>query len=169
MDLIPLQILPHIFTMSTTESSSSESTAGSQCSSPAPNPEHTCPHCNEKYKQPRVLGCLHVFCTDCITELANEQNSNDSLNVLGQSVTCPMCQQCITLPIGGVESLPLDHVLIEILDMLAIHDMQIVCTSCKAREKALARCSDCANFLCPNCVTAHRYMRCFENHKVGAD
>ena len=70
------------------------------------------------------------------------------------------------LATGGVESLPFDHVLIEILDMLAIHDMQIVCTSCKAREKALARCSDCANFLCPNCVTAHRYMRCFENHKV---
>ncbi|KAK2163597.1 hypothetical protein NP493_1453g00037 [Ridgeia piscesae] len=144
-----------------TESSSSGSTAGSQCSSPTPSPEHTCAHCNEKYKQPRVLPCLHVFCTSCITELAT-----DALNVLGRSVTCPLCQQCITLPVGGVEALPLDHVLVELLDMLAIHDMQIVCTSCKAREKALARCSDCANFLCPNCVTAHRYMRCFENHKV---
>jgi len=162
--LVLLQILPHAFTMSTTEteSSSSGSTAGSQCSSPTPSPEHTCAHCNEKYKQPRVLPCLHVFCTSCITELAT-----DALNVLGRSVTCPLCQQCITLPVGGVEALPLDHVLVELLDMLAIHDMQIVCTSCKAREKALARCSDCANFLCPNCVTAHRYMRCFENHKVG--
>lgn len=66
----------------------------------------------------------------------------------------------------GIEDLPLDHVMVNTLDMEAILKMQIICTSCKAKEKAVARCSDCANFLCPNCVTAHQYMRCFENHKV---
>ena len=40
------------------------------------------------------------------------------------------------------------------------------CTSCKTIESAVARCSDCANFLCPNCKTAHEFMRCFESHEV---
>ncbi len=52
------------------------------------------------------------------------------------------------------------------LDMTAIEEMQLDCTSCKTVEKAMARCADCAQFLCPNCVSAHKYMRCFENHKV---
>ena len=52
------------------------------------------------------------------------------------------------------------------LDMLAIEDMQLDCTSCKTREKADARCADCAQFLCKCCVMAHRQMLCFESHNV---
>ncbi|XP_012288137.1 brain tumor protein [Orussus abietinus] len=41
------------------------------------------------------------------------------------------------------------------------------CTGCKSTESdAVARCFDCANFLCPNCVMAHQYMHCFEGHRV---
>ena len=68
----------------------------------------------------------------------------------------------------GAGSLPCDYVLTNILDMSAIESMAVLCTSCKTKEKAVARCSDCANFLCPNCNTAHKFMRCFENHHVVA-
>jgi predicted RNA-binding Zn-ribbon protein involved in translation (DUF1610 family) len=81
-------------------------------------------------------------------------------------LTCPTCQQETNLYDKGILGLPLDIVMVNMMDMSAVQQMQIVCTSCKAKEKAVARCSDCANFLCPNCVTAHQYMRCFENHKV---
>ena len=41
------------------------------------------------------------------------------------------------------------------------------CTGCKSKDtNAVARCFDCANFLCPNCVTAHKFMHCFEGHRV---
>ncbi|XP_015593556.1 brain tumor protein [Cephus cinctus] len=41
------------------------------------------------------------------------------------------------------------------------------CTGCKSTESdAIARCFDCANFLCPNCVMAHQFMHCFEGHRV---
>ncbi|XP_017887874.1 brain tumor protein [Ceratina calcarata] len=41
------------------------------------------------------------------------------------------------------------------------------CTGCKSNESdAVARCFDCANFLCPNCVMAHQFMHCFEGHRV---
>ncbi|CAK9291579.1 unnamed protein product [Gordionus sp. m RMFG-2023] len=52
----------------------------------------------------------------------------------------------------------------------------IYCTSCKIvlslmlhgdQDKvAVGRCVDCGAYLCPACVRAHQYMRCFENHRV---
>ncbi|XP_022902892.1 protein brain tumor [Onthophagus taurus] len=41
------------------------------------------------------------------------------------------------------------------------------CTACKTiKFEAIARCLDCCNFLCPNCVMAHNFMHCFEGHRV---
>jgi len=68
--------------------------------------------------------------------------------------------------VESISELPLEHTIANDIDMKGIADMNITCTSCKAKEKAHSRCSDCANFLCPNCVTAHKFMRCFESHKV---
>lgn len=47
------------------------------------------------------------------------------------------------------------------------HGRGVRCTGCKSTESdAVARCFDCANFLCPNCVMAHQFMHCFEGHRV---
>ncbi|EGI58901.1 Brain tumor protein [Acromyrmex echinatior] len=44
---------------------------------------------------------------------------------------------------------------------------RIRCTGCKSTEAgAVARCYDCDQFLCPNCVMAHQYMLCFEGHRL---
>ncbi|KMQ95443.1 brain tumor [Lasius niger] len=41
------------------------------------------------------------------------------------------------------------------------------CTGCKSSEAdAVARCYNCDQFLCPNCVMAHQFMLCFEGHRV---
>ena len=41
------------------------------------------------------------------------------------------------------------------------------CTGCKSKQSdAVAKCIDCANFLCSNCVTAHQFMHCFDGHSV---
>lgn len=127
--------------------------------------DNHCGICSDKLCSPRVLSCLHVFCEACLDKLASAKDS-DSKSIL--IINCPMCQQ--ETPIGpkGAASLPCDYVLTNILDMSAIKNTSVLCTSCKAMENAVARCSDCANFLCPNCNTAHQFMRCFESHKVIA-
>lgn len=61
--------------------------------------------------------------------------------------------------------MPSDYVLTNILDVSAV-DQTVVCTCCKSKDQAVARCSDCSHFLCPNCTSAHDFMRCFENHRV---
>jgi len=44
---------------------------------------------------------------------------------------------------------------------------RIRCTGCKSTEAgAVARCYDCDQFLCPNCVMAHQFMLCFEGHRL---
>lgn len=41
------------------------------------------------------------------------------------------------------------------------------CTGCKSSSAdAVARCYNCDQFLCPNCVMAHQFMLCFEGHRV---
>lgn len=130
--------------------------------------EFMCNSCGHKYKDPRILSCLHVFCLECL----EKQVASKSKKVIegvekGQTlVECILCDQVTVVGSGGLSSLPVDHVVTNMLDMSMIEKMQVLCTSCKAKEKAVARCMDCANFLGANCVTAHQYMRCFENHQV---
>jgi len=129
--------------------------------------QFSCPSCMGRYQQPRVLHCLHVLCTPCLEKLSvNEEDSKAVGQLRGDSkvMVCPVCKQ--ESHIGAIGELPLDVVVMNMMDMDDICAMRMLCTSCKAQENAVARCSDCASFLCPNCVTAHKYMRCFENHKV---
>lgn len=123
-----------------------------------------CQICNERYQTPRVLQCLHVFCTPCLDKLVESGAEGG-----GTAIACPTCKQTTKLAAaaGGVADLLVDVVAINMMEMADIRTQQVRCTSCKADEKAVARCSDCSSFLCPSCVTAHNYMRCFENHKVG--
>jgi tripartite motif-containing protein 2/3 len=127
------------------EEDEEEELSGLEESSPT---EHKCPKCSERLCDPRVLGCLHVFCLKCLEGLVGE----------GSTIECPKCQLTTTLRTGGVKSLPADHVLANLMDVAAIVAQTAVCTSCKSNDKAVARCADCANFLCPNCNSAHQVI-----------
>lgn len=127
--------------------------------------DQECALCMSKLCTPRVLGCLHVFCEACLDKLLMDEAGDSKV---GSVLCCPLCHQETSVGSKGAASLTCDYVLTNILDMSAIENMAVLCTSCKAKESAVARCSDCANFLCPNCNTAHQFMRCFESHKVIA-
>lgn len=127
--------------------------------------DQECAICMSKLCSPRVLSCLHVFCEACLDKLLMDEAGDPKVSSV---LMCPICQQETSISSKGASSLTCDYVLTNILDMSAIESMAVLCTSCKAKESAVARCSDCANFLCPNCNTAHQFMRCFESHKVVA-
>ncbi|GFV26790.1 e3 ubiquitin-protein ligase TRIM33 [Trichonephila clavipes] len=119
-----------------------------------------CHLCKSKFEQPRVLNCLHVFCEDCLKKRLSENGFVQNV------IVCLDCGQETELDGKGIPGLPLDYIACNRIDLKAMEKTQIVCTSCKAKETAVARCTECATFLCPNCVTAHQFMRCFESHKV---
>lgn len=117
----------------------------------------------EKLRSPRVLTCLHVFCEDCIDVMLNE--ARDDLLDDNNTIECPECHQATTVH-GVAETLPPHYVMTNILDLVSLEPGALQCTSCKSAETAISRCNDCAHFLCGACDNAHKYMRCFENHKV---
>ncbi|XP_063374623.1 B-box type zinc finger protein ncl-1-like [Cydia amplana] len=127
------------------------------------NQEQNCNICDNKLCSPRVLSCLHVFCEACIDKLMVNE-AGDTLKY-DLAVECPICKQETKISGGGAASLPSDYVLTNILDVSTM-DQSVVCTCCKSKEQAVARCTDCSHFLCSNCNSAHEFMRCFENHRV---
>ena len=62
-----------------------------------------CPHHLGKYKNPRVLSCLHVLCETCLKELLMSAGSSDGDDdneapFSGRKsrtgiITCPQCRQ----------------------------------------------------------------------------
>uniref|UniRef100_A0A131XHV7 Putative vesicle coat complex copi beta' subunit n=1 Tax=Hyalomma excavatum TaxID=257692 RepID=A0A131XHV7_9ACAR len=126
-----------------------------------------CSICNTGYKQPRLLACLHTYCETCLESTLEKQATANKSSSGKQELECPECgHKTKIVGRGVVDSCPLEHVMVNELDRAALENLSMVCTSCKAKETAVARCNDCASFLCNNCVTAHRYMRCFESHAV---
>ena len=71
-----------------------------------------------------------------------------------EKITCPSCHSDCQLGPAGVAGLLPDY------GVSGVHDAQLdgaYCTGCKSRESsAVARCFDCSNFLCANCVMAHQ-------------
>lgn len=123
-----------------------------------------CKKCLKKLVQPRVLSCLHIFCEQCIDKMLMEGGADSDKT--GTSLECPDCKQVTKVGRNGATSLPFHFILTNILDLASIDISTLVCTSCKSKERAISRCSDCANFLCASCDNAHRFMRCFEEHQV---
>ncbi|GFT29796.1 b-box type zinc finger protein ncl-1 [Trichonephila clavipes] len=116
-----------------------------------------CGICHETYTTPKVLPCLHTFCQACLEKI---QENNDK-------ITCPKCEQDCILPPQGISGLLSDYAIHNVLETSTLEGSPLSCTGCKTKDThAVARCFDCANYLCGNCVMAHQYMHCFEGHHV---
>lgn len=125
-----------------------------------------CAICREIFVDPKVLNCFHTFCRSC---LEREQTHPEK-------VTCVTCRVDTELPDAGVNGLATNLVIAAAVeqdaDLLSSarstsSPSAARCTACKSENTdAVARCLECVNFLCVNCVMAHHFMHCFEGHRV---
>ena len=116
-----------------------------------------CNLCTDTYTIPKVLSCFHTFCQPCLEKSVENMDK----------VICPDCRQETYLSSAGVAGLLPDFAVSNILEANVIDGASLHCTGCKSKDtNAVARCYDCANFLCANCVMAHQFMHCFEGHRV---
>jgi hypothetical protein len=99
---------------------------------------------------------------------SSSSSTASSSNHSSTSIVCPTCKQESKIPLNGIDGFEDDYVMLNMLDMLAIEDMIMLCTSCKEQETAVARCADCSSYLCSSCVKAHEFMRLFEKHRVSS-
>lgn len=100
-----------------------------------------CVQCTEKFKgedkTPRVLQCLHMVCSPCLTTL-----------IKGKRAKCPECQHKIE---KSEKDIPIDYTKEDLLDFeRSFRDAtEKKCYMCD--KKADIRCYDCKLFYCNEC------------------
>ena len=76
-----------------------------------------CPICLEELKDPRSLPCLHSFCFQCLQGLYEDKNPGDD-------VSCPVCRKRFQIPQGGLNSLPLNFFLQNLIEAINVKSNQ---------------------------------------------
>ena len=130
------------------------------CSSMA---DATCEKCDEYYKDPRMLPCLHTYCLCC---LEKEMESQTVLH-------CPNCKEEVTLSKNGVSDLPQDLHMANQAEIARIsekvEDTNEHCEACGRSDtsgKAVAFCIECEEFLCNACTERHGKRSISAQHAV---
>ena len=118
-----------------------------------------CQYCDNIYKDPRILSCLHSYCLQCITKLHVENIA---------SITCPTCNQSTTIPDEDVSSLPRNVRLNEISKQDKIlrkvtSTSPPPCDSCD-ENTPIAYCTECDQLFCNRCWEHHQGLKKSHSH-----
>ncbi|XP_006825772.1 E3 ubiquitin-protein ligase TRIM56-like [Saccoglossus kowalevskii] len=119
----------------------------------------TCTVCWERYKNAKILPCLHSFCAQCVVGFVEKD---------AEYIKCPVCRQKCPVPDGGLEQLKPSFFLNNILAMAETKQKgegTQVCDSCQER-KPDNRCVECALDICSICSNAHKKIPATRNHKL---
>lgn len=145
----------------------------------------TCPICQEVFKEPKSLPCLHSYCQDCLKKnvrlrILDEEQSDppDARNIL----RCPVCNFRVELsPIAGLDDVAkaVENITTNVcLKNLVGHyelGQKVVGRSQRSRcsfcdevdNEAVAFCqSRCNRLLCEVCLKAHKRMTLTSKHKI---
>ncbi|XP_037781495.1 E3 ubiquitin-protein ligase TRIM33-like isoform X2 [Penaeus monodon] len=118
-------------------------------------------------QEPKLLPCLHSACNKCLTHEAAEpeMNKDDEIVAMDPLIHCPVCKK----------GFPQDS----ILDNMFICEAQgsgdrgagaseesFTCTSCTDEAVATGLCTDCSEWLCDQCIQAHKRVKVTKDHII---
>lgn len=132
-------------------------------------PNQICARCNERAVDSSLLPCLHAFCKICLTQLSQNRLWNFS-----ESLVCPTCHKNGFLSKDSglelVSQSALISTLLGLVDDFSAYTPPITepvfCNSCDEGNKSVAKCKDCNEVLCENCVRAHQRVRLTKDHTI---
>ncbi|XP_033638073.1 tripartite motif-containing protein 45-like [Asterias rubens] len=120
-----------------------------------------CPKCDQQFKDPKILHCLHSFCKNCLCK------SDGATKV----IVCPLCSR--ETKVDLVDKLKSSSHLVEKLKGFRIQEevtkspkTELICRACLATGNVASRCLDCSMYLCMNCKIVHGNIPALSQHKV---
>ncbi|XP_038053688.1 E3 ubiquitin-protein ligase TRIM56-like, partial [Patiria miniata] len=126
-----------------------------------------CYICTNRFRQPKLLDCLHSFCLQCLQELIQSQDPS------GTKLTCPLCRRETMLKGSGVADLPNNFSFSALVEEVTMQEKllegqgsDIKCQACDEENQGISRCMDCDHFLCQECQKAHGRMTAMKSHKL---
>ena len=125
--------------------------------------EITCPVCQDRFREPKILPCLHYYCKECVRQLALRAGPN-------RPFACPECRSGTVLPQNDPDQLRTAFFVNRMKELHAKMEktqgkVEAVCEMC-SRAKAEAFCRQCTDFICNSCVGLHQTLKVFAGHKV---
>ncbi|CAJ1079045.1 tripartite motif-containing protein 45 [Xyrichtys novacula] len=143
------------------------------------NPKAVCNVCKRLYRDPKILPCLHTFCSDCIGQLEPFSVSSPRDSTEGRTregvkedrgvtvtVLCPDCDSEVDLPPSGLQGLSTDHLALdEVFLETLVTDGPLGCDLC-GEGGAESRCEVCSVNLCEFCCQAHRRQKRTSSHSI---
>ena len=119
-----------------------------------------CPICLDDCKNPKSLPCLHSFCLHCLQQHWKDKCPRDE-------VPCPVCRKELTIPDEGLEELPHNFFVQNLIEAREASTEQPSVMLCEACEKycdesegniseATTYCMDCGQKLCKPCSRPHK-------------
>lgn len=152
----------------------------------------TCPICQETFKKPKYLPCLHTFCESCleryIVNIATICSKLDSLPAsifdnkpyvwTGDGFPCPVCRTHVhiadenarkTQPEQWASFFPINHLILSIMGYESIPNENNACAPCEKMndtKPAEHWCLECCEALCSSCSRHHRVLKATDTHCV---
>ncbi|XP_041351027.1 E3 ubiquitin-protein ligase TRIM56-like [Gigantopelta aegis] len=122
----------------------------------------TCKICFNIYEQPKILPCVHTYCTPCLEKLLKTSDKPGS-------ISCPECRECVTLPHKTVSDLKTNFFINSLIEVLKVKtNKDVKCTTCTLHGKtspAKSSCLDCGDYLCQSCSDGHNTSSATWKHR----
>ena len=132
--------------------------------------ELTCAICQDLLNEPKILPCLHSFCTGCLKDWSGRLAYLDPSK---RHLECPLCRAKVLLSsLRAVEELPSHFSASRLVEIVRLQEQASskkvipICQNCEDQEIAVSSCSECVIFLCEFCEKSHKKTKSTKRHNI---
>ncbi|XP_077988015.1 tripartite motif-containing protein 2-like [Glandiceps talaboti] len=120
-----------------------------------------CSICSERYKNAKILPCIHTFCQHCLSKWVTTAGI----------LECPVCRRSHRLPDGGVASLQSNFFVNNLVEEFDQRDTGSTeskgCDGCLTENSdRFVWCIECSMKLCDNCARTHGRLPSTRTHRL---
>ncbi|ESO01060.1 hypothetical protein HELRODRAFT_175087 [Helobdella robusta] len=145
----------------------------------------TCSICMDQFTNPKVLPCHHTFCLVCLKNCYESVNKTRLIAV--SNFPCPTCRKTCYVSPQGLEALPTDFRIAQILDLMSAIESSLQsqqksktkqnfdfgnCSICRFQRRerhSEGFCLQCEKAFCSQCLSHHGKTKIFQDHVVLND